>query len=139
MSLQTTYRSESLSSTQLYSNKGFFQRPFFFHTTPFLPTVFLADLRKEISSNTPNFTSTSTMKASENSFAGNESQSTSSLNQVLNSYSESSYFFRYQRALNPVFKYDYKLGNYFTKEDITMTPFMFTTAIDVTGGIRKSS
>ena len=67
MSLQTTYRSDSVHSAQLYSNKGFFQRPFFFHTTPFLPTVFLADLRKQISSNTPNFTSTSTMPASENS------------------------------------------------------------------------
>ena len=73
--MQVTYQSENGLSAPIYANKGFFQRPFFFHTTPFLPSVFLADLRKNISENTPNFTSMSTITASENSFAGNESQS----------------------------------------------------------------
>jgi len=72
-------------------------------------------------------------------FSGNQFQTSTLTDNTLNSQSEGTFFFRYQRALNPVFKYDYKLGNYFTKEDTTMTPFMFTTAIDVTGGIRKSS
>ena len=66
-------------------------------------------------------------------------QSVPQTKQVLNNFSEESSFFRYQRALNPVFKYDYKLGNYFTKDDMNMTPFLFTTINDVTGGIRKSS
>jgi heme/copper-type cytochrome/quinol oxidase subunit 1 len=53
--------------------------------------------------------------------------------------SENNTYFRFQRALNPVFRYDYKLGNYFTKEDTNIAPFLFTTINDVTGGIRKSS
>jgi len=112
--------------------------PFFVHTNFFAPQNFLENFT--VTTPKLNYTSkTSTSTPSEASYLGTQFQTTSSLDQVLNNQSESSYFFRYQRALNPVFKYDYKLGNYFTKEDITMTPFMFTTAIDVTGGIRKSS
>ena len=47
--------------------------------------------------------------------------------------------FRFQRTLNPIFRYDYKLGNYFTKEDLNISPHLFTTISEVTGGIRKSS
>jgi hypothetical protein len=52
---------------------------------------------------------------------------------------ESSLNVRYQRNLNPIFRYDYKLGNYFTKEDSIVTPYLFTTINELTGGIRKSS
>jgi|TARA_B110000037_G_scaffold217633_1_gene279107 hypothetical protein len=56
-----------------------------------------------------------------------------------NSLVESSLDMRYQRNLNPIFRYDYKLGNYFTKEDSIVTPYLFTTINELTGGIRKSS
>jgi hypothetical protein len=46
---------------------------------------------------------------------------------------------RYLRTTNPIFRYDYKLGNYFTKEDMVTKPFLFTTINELTGGIRKSS
>jgi len=48
-------------------------------------------------------------------------------------------FFRFQRSSNPVFRYDYKLGNYLTKDDLTTSPHLFTTISEITGGIRKSS
>jgi hypothetical protein len=47
--------------------------------------------------------------------------------------------FRFQRTTNPIFRYDYKLGNYFTKDDILKTPFLFTTTSEITGGIRKAA
>ena len=56
-----------------------------------------------------------------------------------NQFNENSGHFRYVRTLNPVFRYDYKLGNYFTKDDATTMAFLFTTINDLTGGIRKSS
>ena len=46
---------------------------------------------------------------------------------------------RFQRAANPIFRYDYKLGNYFTKDDSTKSPYLFTTISEITGGIRKSA
>ncbi len=56
-----------------------------------------------------------------------------------NLLTESTLNMRYQRNLNPIFRYDYKLGNYFTKEDSIVTPYLFTTINELTGGIRKSS
>jgi len=56
-----------------------------------------------------------------------------------NLLTESNLNIRYQRNLNPIFRYDYKLGNYFTKEDSIITPYLFTTINELTGGIRKSS
>ena len=56
-----------------------------------------------------------------------------------NLLTESTLNMRYQRSLNPIFRYDYKLGNYFTKEDSVITPYLFTTINELTGGIRKSS
>lgn len=43
------------------------------------------------------------------------------------------------RYLNPIFKYDYKLGNYLTKETVSGFPNLFISQIQVTGGIRKSA
>jgi len=43
------------------------------------------------------------------------------------------------RAINPVFRYDYKVGNYLTKDDATTMAFLFTTINEITGGIRKSA
>lgn len=113
--------------------------PFFTHTHFSAPQNFFENFVVKPSSFNTNFNVVSKSNVTENSYLGTDFQVTSSTNQTLTSQTENSYFFRYQRALNPVFKYDYKLGNYFTKEDSTMTPFMFTTVLDITGGIRKSS
>jgi len=43
------------------------------------------------------------------------------------------------RVASPVFKYDYKLGNYLTKELISGFPNLFISQIQVTGGIKKSA
>tara|TARA_B100000795_G_scaffold5622_1_gene4121 strand:+ start:2101 stop:3357 length:1257 start_codon:yes stop_codon:yes gene_type:complete len=141
---KTLFSSTNHNSTELASStaqSSIFSSlitPFYVHSTFFTPFSFLE-----------NFTTLTlpvkvlnekiTVTGNEASYSGTQFQTLTSADQVLNSQSENTYFIRYQRALNPVFKYDYKLGNYFTKSDITMTPFMFTTAIDVTGGIRKSS
>jgi len=47
--------------------------------------------------------------------------------------------FRFQKFSNPVFRYDYKAGNYLTKDDIKAYPTLFTTIREITGGIRKAS
>jgi len=52
---------------------------------------------------------------------------------------ESSLNFRYQKFTNPIFRYDYKAGNYITKQDKEAFPYLFTTISEITGGIRKSS
>jgi hypothetical protein len=41
--------------------------------------------------------------------------------------------------MNPVFKYDFKVGNYLPDEAKQMSPHLFNTIKDVTTGIRKSS
>lgn len=46
--------------------------------------------------------------------------------------------FRQQRFQTPVFKYNYKVGNYFGKPEKTFYPHMFTTQSELTGGIRKA-
>lgn len=69
----------------------------------------------------------------------NETKDLNFLLRFKNQFNESSNQFRYVRTLNPVFRYDYKLGNYFTKDDTTTLAFLFTTINDLTGGIRKSS
>jgi hypothetical protein len=46
--------------------------------------------------------------------------------------------FRQQRFQTPVFKYNYKVGNYFGKSEKTFYSHMFTTQSELTGGIRKA-
>lgn len=46
---------------------------------------------------------------------------------------------RFVRFMNPVFKYDFKVGNYIPDDVKKMNPHMFTTIKDVTTGVRKSS
>jgi len=69
----------------------------------------------------------------------NETKDLNFMLRFKNQFNESSNQFRYVRTLNPVFRYDYKLGNYFTKDDTATLAFLFTTINDLTGGIRKSS
>lgn len=60
-------------------------------------------------------------------------------NQILFNNAETSLNFRYQRFLNPIFRFDYKSGNYVTKAQIELNPSWFNTIIEITGGIRKAS
>jgi hypothetical protein len=46
---------------------------------------------------------------------------------------------RFMRFMNPVFKYDFKVGNYMPDDIKKMNPHLFNTIKDVTTGIRKSS
>jgi hypothetical protein len=83
-------------------------------------------------------TSESKLNTFEN-YSTTDFQTNSASFQSRNELTESSLFSRHQRALNPVFRYDYKLGNYFTKSDSLLSPYLFTTINEITGGIRKSS
>lgn len=46
---------------------------------------------------------------------------------------------RFSRAMNPVFKYDFKVGNYLPDDAKKLNPHLFMTMKDLTTGIRKSS
>ena len=46
---------------------------------------------------------------------------------------------RFLRLMNPVFKYDFKVGNYLSDEIKKMNLHLFRTIQDVTTGVRKSS
>jgi hypothetical protein len=45
---------------------------------------------------------------------------------------------RFNRSVNPVFKYDFKVGNYLPDESRKLNPHLFNTLKDITMGIRKS-
>jgi hypothetical protein len=66
---------------------------------------------------------------------GNEGLKDASLHQ----FNEVSNKSRSLRSMNPIFRYDYKVGNYLTKDDAATMSFLFTTLNEITGGIRKSS
>lgn len=72
----------------------------------------------------------------------NNTQNLSSLSvidKLTTSNEEISSNFRYQRFCNPVFRYEYKTGNYFPKNEIKLFPGLLTTASEITGGLRMSS
>ena len=46
---------------------------------------------------------------------------------------------RFMRFMNPVFKYDFKVGNYLPDDAKKLNPHLFMTIKDITTGIRKSS
>ena len=46
---------------------------------------------------------------------------------------------RFARSMNPVFKYDFKVGNYLPDDAKKLNPHLFMTMKDITTGIRKSS
>jgi hypothetical protein len=46
---------------------------------------------------------------------------------------------RFMRFMNPVFKYDFKVGNYLPDDAKKLNPHLFMTIKDLTTGIRKSS
>jgi hypothetical protein len=46
---------------------------------------------------------------------------------------------RFMRFTNPVFQYDFKVGNYMPDDMKKMNPHLFNTIKDITTGIRKSA
>ena len=46
---------------------------------------------------------------------------------------------RFKRAENPVFRYDYKAGDYFPKLNKEVYPYLFSTILSLTSGLRMSS
>jgi len=46
---------------------------------------------------------------------------------------------RFSRAMNVVFGYDFKVGNYLPETSKKLSPHLFNTIKDVTAGIRKSA
>jgi len=46
---------------------------------------------------------------------------------------------RFTRSANPVFRYDFKVGNYMPDDAKKLNPHLFNTIKDVTTGIRKSA
>ena len=62
-----------------------------------------------------------------------------SKDEVIYNIEESVHSSRALRFNNPVFRYDYKLGNYLTKELILNFPNLLVSQTHVTGGIKKSS
>lgn len=45
--------------------------------------------------------------------------------------------YRYLKFDNPIFKYDYKSGDYYPKLYKEVYPFLFTSLIELTGGLRQ--
>lgn len=45
--------------------------------------------------------------------------------------------YRSVRSQNPVFKPDFKSGNYFTRDDFARKPFLLTTISDISKGMRR--
>ena len=46
--------------------------------------------------------------------------------------------YRFQKSASPVFKYDFKVGNYLPDSVKTLNQHMLTTMSDVTSGVRKA-
>lgn len=62
---------------------------------------------------------------------------TSGIVQDLYSTQENISDYRNLRLQNPIFKYDFKLGNYMSEETKRKVPHLFTTIHDLTTGLRK--
>ena len=70
-------------------------------------------------------------------FISNTFESNSLTEDRLLSSEESSNVYRYQRHQNPIFKPDFKSGNFFTRDDFLRRPALLTTISDLTKGARK--
>jgi len=64
--------------------------------------------------------------------------STDNVEQLRFGTEETSHGYRYNRFSNPIFRYDYRSGDYVTKELKEGFTHLFTMLNDVTGGIRKA-
>jgi hypothetical protein len=137
--LNTVYH--SITTPVLFTN--FFTSPFYFtYSVGFndIQNNILIVIRRITSSNTKfsNDLNSTTPVNEVVSPTSNFSASDIS-DKVLTSGEELSSNFRYQKFSNPVFRYDYKAGNYFPKSDFFLHKHMFVTISEITGGIRKSA
>jgi len=87
-----------------------------------------------VSSRTQGFTQEDTLKYS----AKTETPSLVS-DMLLFGNEETSLNFRYQKFQNPLFKGDFKAGNYFNRLLLERFPHMISTFIEITKGVRRSS
>jgi len=53
-------------------------------------------------------------------------------------FEESASTSKFLKNSNPLFKFDFKVGNYFSKEDLAKNPTLLPTFIEITGGVRKN-
>lgn len=60
-----------------------------------------------------------------------------SLSQQSKMLEENTQDHRALRTQNPVFKPDFKSGNYFTRDDFARKPFLLTTISDISKGMRR--
>ena len=60
-------------------------------------------------------------------------------NKVLTSEQELSSNYRYQKFSNPIFSYNYKVGDFLPEYVTALYPYLFTTTSEITLGIRKSA
>ncbi len=72
-------------------------------------------------------------------YATSDLLSNASSSSVRHALNESTSDQRFMRYVNPVFKYDFKVGNYMPDDAKKMNPHLFNTIKDVTTGIRKSA
>lgn len=61
----------------------------------------------------------------------------SSLSSQSKMLEENTQDYRSVRSQNPVFKPDFKSGNFFTRDDFARKPFLLTTISDITKGMRR--
>lgn len=77
--------------------------------------------------------------APSSSYTTSTSSAQSFSDQAESSLQENTADQRFMRFSNPIFKYDFKVGNYIPDDVKKMNPHLFMTIKDVTTGIRKSS
>jgi hypothetical protein len=98
------------------------------------------DLRSNISNLIQTFTGSFTSSTSEKldvvlTTANNRGDL--SLGQQAKMLEENTQDSRSLRSQNPVFKPDFKSGNFFTRDDFARKPFLLTTISDITKGMRR--
>lgn len=103
-----------------------------------LSDVFTPELLSRFSSFSASYTAAGS--TSSKLTYGSASLAQDSLNVLSeSSMQENAQNYRYLRLQNPVFKYDFKLGNYLPDTTKLLSSHLFTTVNDVTAGVRRSS
>lgn len=137
--LDTIYN--SINNPMLFTN--FTNLPFYFNSLVGLndfQNIILTGIRNVFSSKTQFTNGLPSSVVNNEVVSPTVNFSTSTITEkVLTSGEEVSSNFRYQKFSNPVFRYDYKAGNYFPKDDFTLHRHMFVSMSEITGGIRKSA
>jgi len=75
----------------------------------------------------------------DSSYVVSELTNSSLNNEVQSTFQEGMTDQRFVRFMNPVFKYDFKVGNYLPDDIKKVNPHLYMSIKDITTGIRKSS